>query len=403
MSADDQLPAHSEHSPSSAEGWTNCADYINANQGLPDVSSWEAAEGTAAHWIRNECLTRDMDAFEFIGHIQKIGEWEFQWTADDAMLLQPGINWLRSHGGQFYGEHRVDLTKWLGHDSFGRPQGGTLDGGIVTGPNEDDPIIIDDEKWGRGVPVSPVRNKQTMLYALGFWDAIARHKTKSTTFLLSIDQPRHMTGGGKWRVSLAELLAFGEWVKARADATRAPNPPRTASEKGCLWCRRKNAPGGCGTLDAYVLKMLEMEFEDLDEPFLSVPQKVTPDRRRVLIDHTKMITDWLDALYARCMEDALAGMPAGGLKAVLGRKDSDRWIDEKGQATPAVVSVLGAKSFTQKLISPTATAKAVDTDSFDWTLKIEPLIKRGQRKPTLVDISHDLPAIVSGEEFDDLD
>lgn len=393
-----ELPpaAHAEYSPSSSEGWAICADYINANRGCADVTSWEAAEGVAAHWIRNECLTQGEDASNFIGHVQKVGTWEFEWADDDARLLQPGINWLRSHTGTLYGEHWVDLTEWLGRDSQGRRQGGTLDVGIIC---EDGLVIVDDEKWGRGIAVTAERCKQEMLYGLGF-AAEQGITDPDTRFLLSIDQPRHIAGGGRWETTLRELLEFGEWIKTRVAATKAPNPPRTASPKGCQWCRRKQAPGGCPTLDAYIIDLLGQEFDDLDFPPIALPQGLTPDRRRVVIDHAKMISDWLDTMYRQCLGDALAGLPTGGLKAIEGRKDADRFHDTKA-ATPVVEGILGDRSFTKSLISPTEARKRI-TDDFDLLL-VEPLIKRGQKKPMLVPISHEKPAIVSAEEFDELE
>jgi hypothetical protein len=50
-------------------------------------------------------------------------------------------------------------------------QHGTLDRAILI--PEQNRLIINDLKWGRGIPVSPVRNKQMVLYALGFWDSCA--------------------------------------------------------------------------------------------------------------------------------------------------------------------------------------------------------------------------------------
>lgn len=391
MTPEDDIPAHSEHGPSSAEGWMNCPDYINANRGLPDDQSWEAAEGTFAHIISDECLTTGTDADEYIGRTETVGQWQFTWTDDDAWLLQIGLDWLRQHTGEFYSEQRVEITEWTGLDSQGRRQYGTLDRALIT----DEFCIISDLKWGRGVPVRPVRNKQLMIYALAFSRTLDNPPTR---FIIDIDQPRHPGGGGRWETTLDELLAFGEEVRRAADATRQPNPPRIATEKGCMWCRRKNAPGGCGTLDEYVVRLLQMEFEDLDNPPIVMPVGLTPERRRVLFDHRKMIEDWLKRNDAELFEQALTGDRPGGLKVIEGRKDADRF--EKG-AEEAVVPILGDSSFTKKLISPTQVAKRIDPDSFDWLL-IEPHIRRGKRKLTLVPEDDPRPAITSAAEFDDL-
>jgi hypothetical protein len=172
---DDEL-AHAKLSPSSAEGWSTCLDYVFANEGLPDEDSEPAAEGTVAHGFSDACFSFGVDPYDFVGTTTEYKGFSFEWTEDDADLLYPGIERIRALPGTFYGEHRVSLLKWLGPDQFG-----TLDRGVVS----DDLITISDLKWGRGVPVSPIRNKQLMLYALGFWWNVARHVSKATASTLT--------------------------------------------------------------------------------------------------------------------------------------------------------------------------------------------------------------------------
>jgi hypothetical protein len=393
----EDLPDHAENSPSSSEAWSTCADYINANRGLPDETSWQAAEGTMAHTISEECLQNGQDAADFIGQTFTVGQFSFTWTEDDAMLLQHGIDETRATPGKFFGEHRVDLTEWLGYDTLGRPQGGTLDRGILS----PDCVVISDLKWGRGVPVRPHANKQLQLYALGFG---REHgiTDPATPFVLRIDQPRNMSGGGEWRTTWGELLEFGTWIRERADATRAPNPPRTASNSACMWCRRKIAKGSCATFETYIMDLLGMELEDLDPPaVLTLPEGLTPARRRTLIEHSKMITTWLDQMEEAALADALAGADAGGLKPVYGRKSPDAWLD--GKAAEVVVGgILGARTFNQRLITPTQCAKQIPEDSFDRLL-IEPLIKRGERKPVLAPPEDERPPIVTAKQIAELD
>jgi hypothetical protein len=157
---------HSPYGPSQAEGWSNCLDYVWANRGLPDLNLKVAAEGTFAHIISDECLLLGGDAYDYIGQRVKVSDWTFEWTLDDADLLQPGLDWVREQGGIFFGERQVDVSAWT------IPyQHGTLDRGIIV--PEQNLLIINDLKWGRGIPVSPVRNKQESLYALGFWNEVA--------------------------------------------------------------------------------------------------------------------------------------------------------------------------------------------------------------------------------------
>src|SRR5690625_7451967 len=89
-------------------------------------------------------------------------------------------------------------------DTWIPDQFGTVDTLIV----RPDLIIVNDFKGGRWVAFDADNNLQMMLYALGAWDQIARHKTEATDFLLVIDQPRARGQGSEWRTTLRELLIF---------------------------------------------------------------------------------------------------------------------------------------------------------------------------------------------------
>jgi hypothetical protein len=372
-----------------------CLDYPNAVAGLPNEDSEFSVEGTIAHGISDDCLSLGFEPHDFIGLQTKFGPWQFEWTEDDADLLAVGIEEVRSMPGQFFGEQFVDLSKWLGPN-----EGGTLDRMIIS-PSL---YVINDLKWGRGVPVSPVKLKQTMLYGLGGWENIGRHISDAKEFLFIIDQPRCPGGGGEWRCSLEELLAFGEEARAAAEATRLPNPPRVASDKGCHWCLRRKTPDGCHAYDAYNLNMLGMMFEDIDEAdAICLPppldNQMTPERRAYLLRHKTMIEQWLETMQENTLIDALEGRPTPGQKAIEGRRPARKWFDPVGADT-ALQSVFGEKRFTQKLKSPTQVEKEIPPEKWSALL---PLVKQGQPKPTLVPEGDARPAIRPlAEAFDDL-
>lgn len=395
MTAYDTGPAHAKLSPSSANGWMTCPDYPNANEGLDDTSSEAAAEGTYAHEISDLCLTYGFEAYDFIGQTREVEGYTFTWDEDDAELLQQGIELTRSYQGRFYGEHRVNLSEWLGPNQFG-----TLDRGVIT----DDVIRIIDLKWGRGIPVSPVENKQLRIYALGFWQNIARHVTSATRFSIEIDQPRCAGGGGIWETTLEDLLRFGEEARAAAEATRQPDPPRVASASGCLWCKRRSAPGGCEEFDRFNLDLVSMKFEDLDDedaPELPSPIRMSPARRSYVLQHRQMFEKWLDGLHASCMTDALAGHATDGLKAVEGRKSPDKWVEDRDAVAASLVPLLGDKSFTKKLITPSQVAKTLKPDEVK---ALDSLIIRGVKKPILVPEADARPALSTAQsKFDDDD
>lgn len=393
------MSAHAKLGPSGADRWMVCAGSPAAEEGLPDDVSEFAAEGTFAHQISEECLAFGLDPFDFIGHRLVVEGYSFEWSEDDAEQLAFGITQVRDFGGQFFGEHRVDLTHWLGPDQFG-----TLDRGIKL----PDLIVIDDLKWGRGLPVSPIENKQLMLYGLGFWHAHARetHKDPNTRILLIVDQPRCSGGGGEWETTLGRLIEFGEEARAAAERTRDPNAARTASEKGCMFCKRRTAPGGCETFDEFMLDLVGSKFESLDDdiaicapPYLPLTG-MTPDRRAHILRHRKLFENWLETLHDQHLDDCIRGLPGGGLKAVEGRKSPDKWFD-KQKADDALLPLLGDDRFNPKLKTPTQALKEIDEAG---KAAIDPLIDRGTKKPVLVGEQDARPAVLTLEQkFEDVE
>jgi len=385
---DDDL-AHAPLGPSAAEGWATCSDYVNANAGLPDEPTFPAAEGTAAHAISDLCLTLGFDAADFIGTTTKILEWEFTWTAEDAALLQRGIDRVRALGGQFYGERRVDIAHWTIPGQFG-----TLDRAVLVLIDGVWWIFIIDLKWGRW-PVYPVDNKQLVLYALGFWNDIARHIVGEAPvrFHLEIDQPRSAGGGGVWQTSLDTLLRAGDWLRERATETQVPYPERTASEKGCAFCRRKLLKnGGCSTYDTFNRLLIGAKFDEEPEVTALVPQAaLTPEQRAFVLSHKKMISTWLEQLEAQELEDFLAGRPTPGRKAVVDTQKGTRakWKNEK-EAEAALVPLIGEKSFTKKLITPAQARKQISKEDF---AKIASVINPGESGKSMVPLEDARSAI----------
>jgi len=413
------MSAHARLSPSSSTGWANCPAFPDVNAEYPDEDNEAAAEGTAAHGISDFCLTYGLDAYDLIGTVTKITgkrlktvrqsdgtliktdeledvHFRFEWTEDDADYLQPGLDWVREQPGQFFGEARVDLSDWLGDGQFG-----TMDRAILA----DNQFAISDLKYGRGIPVQAVGNKQLRIYALGAWKAYASHITdRDFPVIIHVDQPRNSAGGGIWRITLGELFDFGEQIRHAAARTRLPNPPRIPTPDGCLWCKGKES---CAEFHEYNLQMLDIDgledLDDLDELTLPDPDRLTPERLRVILEHRPMITKWLEGVHATLFRNVMNGGNGAGLKLVEGRKSADAWRD-KGAAQTALTQLIGDKATKKVLITPTQAGKSISKE--DWQPVFEKHVIVGARKPTLVDEADDRPAIESyadASDFDDLD
>lgn len=361
---------------------------------FPEETSEFSSEGTAAHTVREMCLRDNRNVEEFVGEKIVADGIEFEVTEDWVGYLQPGIDRIREFKGSWVFEYRVEMEPWI-------PEGfGTLDAGGIS----DDLIIIDDLKFGRGVAVGAERNKQLMIYALGFWMNYARHKTDAKRFLLRIDQPRVPGRGSEWEVSLDELLKFAEKVAAAALATLDPEAPLNPTPEACRFCRASRN-SACYALDQFVLSLLGLGLDDLDksrnqEPDMIEYDKLDPERRSYVLTHAGMIRSWLNNLHANALSDAQAGEPVPGFKAVATLGDRS-WADEAEVEEFLKGKIPQRDIYVQKLKSPTQMEKVVGTRT--WA-KVEKMIIRPEGKPALVPESDPRPALIPlNDLLDDLE
>lgn len=388
------MSEHARLSPSAAVRWMTCPGSVRKEDAFPDETSEFAAEGTAMHLVREKALLEGRPVSDYVGDVIEVEGLKFEVTADWPGWIQPGIDFLLEQGGELFVEERVLLDTWLPE------QFGTVDSIVV----RDDLIIVSDFKGGRGLVVDAERNLQMMLYALGAWDNIARHKTKTTDFLLVIDQPRVPGKGSEWRTTLQELLVFAEEASAAAIATLDPDAPLVPTPLGCQFCRASRN-SACYALDQFVLSLLGLTLDDLDNPRNQDPEmieydKLDPERRSYVLQHASMIRSWVNNLHGNALNDAQTGQPVPGFKAVATLGDRT-WTDEAEAEAFLKGKIPQKDMYVQKLKSPTQMEKVVGTRT--WA-KAEELIHRPDGKPALVPESDPRPALIPLQDLlDDLD
>src|SRR5690606_3882019 len=142
-------------------------------------------------------------------------------------------------------------------------------------------------------------NEQLMIYALAFWDNIARHISDAEDFLLVIWQPFAPGGGGEWTVTLDELLAFGRKLKVAAAETYDPDAPRTPGPKQCKHCEGAKRLT-CKEYDEYNMAILFDDFDEIDRnmavglpPRLPHPKGMSAERRGYILTHRSMFERYL--------------------------------------------------------------------------------------------------------------
>ena len=382
---------HSKVSPSQFQRVMLCPGSVALCATVPESKPTEfAAEGTVFHRVVARCLMYGFEPWDFEDTIQKADGFEIEVTDEMVDHAEAGLQRLEGAlpRNQRY-ETRVHLDKWLPEQS------GTLDVGAF----DDEWIHIWDWKYGAGVAVSPFKNPQLMLYALGFWDQIARHKTRANKFKLWIEQPRNPAGGGDWEVDLDYLLQFGKKARRVLDKAYSKNAELNAGEKQCQFCPAK---GKCPAYDKFSLDIISAKFEDLDQsgpPDLDT--KMTMRRRAYVVRYADMFKDWLKTQHDIILDAAKKGDDTFMVKAIEGRRARSKWADES-KAEAFMRRHINDYSVT-KLISPAQAKKKLGGETYHELIEAK-LVIEGQPKPALVPVDDPRPAIQSiASKFDNLD
>lgn len=376
-------PAHASFAPSAAESWMHCYGYVNATRGLPREDTDYTLEGMLAHEANEDCLRFGFDASNLIGSVYELDGFTFEVDEEISEQMQPGIDEIREFGGELFIEHRVDLSRWM-PEQFGR-----LDTAVL----RKDLMIIRDFKWGMGVPVSPIKNKQMMTYAAGFWDNIARHRANIKRVLLLIDQPRHSAGGGQWECGIDDILDHMEDARKAFKLGSKPDAPRRAGEKACFWCPKKLAKnGGCAEYEDFMESTIAEAMQDYEESgkIFKPVNEISMKRRLRLYKHSSMITKYLDLVHADLLDRAMNYGDVPKMKAVAGRKGRKKWVDPE-KAKKFLSRRLDEEDlYKVELVSPSVAEKKLPRQE---RVLLKKLYVQGEGKPVLVREEDRRPAL----------
>lgn len=230
--------AHAKLSPSSSSRWLYCTASAEQVQKYKNKTYKATLEGTLAHEIGALCLQDKINPENFLNkrysdffndHQDK--KYIDQIICDKAMVnhIQGYIDYCNSFsiGADIFIETKVNFSNWV-KNGFG-----TSD--FISIKNEQCNII--DFKYGVVVPVSPERNTQAMIYALGVYQDF-RSDYYIKNFNLHIYQPR-IGNIGSWSISLKDLLKWSKFLKQQASKCFTKKATYEPSLKTCKWCSHK--------------------------------------------------------------------------------------------------------------------------------------------------------------------
>lgn len=420
------MSAHAIYSPSAATRWMTCTGSIAMCEDEPDSTSEYADEGTAAHFLGAECLTHGARPTTYIGRQIIIHSGEAMWhspdviadstfTVDADMAAAVGIYVQAVEEYAIGGELLVERRLPIGHLTGEEGAEGTGDAVIL----RDGEIIICDLKFGRGVEVSAIDNRQLKIYALGALEAYGLLGDFKRVRLVII-QPRVSAAPSEWDISIEDLERFaGEVRQAANDARIAlqfkanwidsaePSAYLNPTEDACRFCKAK---AKCPALRAMVLANVADDFVNLDEPIApqlegAVDRVKASDDAHLdsLFPALGLIELFVAAVRSAIEARALAGAVFNNCKLVQGKRGNRQWRDPaEAEQMLKAMRLKVEEMYDLKLISPTTAEKltkpADETGKpligpRQWP-KLAALVVQRDGQPTIAPISDKRPALV---------
>ena len=454
------MSGHAFFSPSGAPAAMLCNLKPWREKDYPDMPNEASDEGTAAHFLLEQCLEKKVEAAHFMGtRIQvRDGNAEFhtggQYPVGRDMVheIQKTLDVIHTlaHGATIYPEQTLSIEFITGEEGAT----GTSDTVIIKGKT----AIIADLKYGRGVQVFAEGNEQLLIYgasAVADFDALGEIEEVE----LHILQPR-LNHFDVWKLSVTEMNERIEVIRQTAAKILAGPEGLTAvpGPKQCKFCKDAT----CVERTDFNLQLITSDFVDLDKGFVEVsvaqaekllaqsfgvkPAAINfevydldhsphsesghrfvvkkpsirpaleaaeaklPDasdeRLATLMDAADMIEGFAKAVRAEVERRLLAGkFTDARYKLVEGRQGARSWVsEEEAEAALKAMRLKVDQMYDFKLISPTTAEKVLkEANPRKWT-KLQPLIGRSDGKPSVAPASDKRPALnlAIAEQFEEL-
>lgn len=364
--------SHALLSPSSASRWLACTPSARLEAEFPDTAATAAAEGTLAHALgeaKIRLAAKMISKAEFNRIHKQIqadklyGGAEMEDHTDEycAFVMERYAEaQSRTADAKLFVETRLDMSRWV-------PEGfGTADVVIVA----DHVADFVDLKYGKGVEVSAVENRQMMLYGLGVLDLfdiqfdIARVR-------MTIYQPR-IGNISEWDMASEDLAAWAATELEPAAKLAFAGEGEYKPGKHCQFCRARVS------CRAHAEHQLEIARHDFKAPALIGDEDISD-----ILSRAASFKSWVKEVEDYALEQAVNnGKRWPGFKLVEGR--SNRMYKDPEQ----VASKLLAAGFKpemvyepQTLFGITAMEKNIGKKTFAELL--EGLIIKPTGKPTL--------------------
>ncbi len=310
--------AHAALGASSAHRWMACPGSIRLSEAAPPQGrSVHSDEGTAAHELAERALSTGLPASTWIGTALE----GVEVTEDMAAHVQTYVDIcreLQQAADRVWIEHKFSLGKL----NPPGPMFGTNDFACYVAATKT--LYIRDLKFGQGVVVEVVGNKQLRYYALGALLSPDMEGLPIDTIDIGIVQPRAYHPDGVCRtepVPVMDLLEFtGELLQAAA-ATQDPAAPLAVGSH-CRFCPAK---AFCPEQKRVAEDTALIAFSDV-QPTPPAPETLPQQVFEEILGKLDVLEDWIVALKQRAQRELEAGRPVKGFKLVQ-KRATRKWTD----------------------------------------------------------------------------
>jgi Protein of unknown function (DUF2800) len=328
------LNAHATLGASSAYRWMECPGSIRLCRGIQSPSSVYAEEGSAAHYLAEQCLRRNDNAEKYL-------EWFVGFNANEAGFLMekdPTIRELDKGISSFPVTEEMADAVQVYLDTIRKDQIDFPDAQIMIEKKFDlsalypgmfgtndcclaEPfgkLIVYDFKYGRGHAVNVEDNPQLRYYALG-----AYQDEDFFDIEIVIVQPRARHKDGqvrRWTTNAAELRDWaGKVLISAAKATEDPAAPLKAGDH-CKFCP---ALPSCPEIHRHAMEVAKSDFSTIALP---PADQLSKDDLIKVLQSEEILKTWLNSVARYAQQLLINGESLPGYKLVQ-RKTNRRWID----------------------------------------------------------------------------
>lgn len=364
------MAKHAILSASGASRWLACPPSARLEQNYPNSTSDFAREGTLAHELGELTLQKELKLIstrKYNSEFKKIEVNEL-FTKDmpdyvdiyvDTCMEKVAEAKAKTPDAVISLEQRLNFSRWV-------PEGfGTGDMVVIA----DGTIEIIDLKYGKGVPVSAIGNKQMRLYALG---AIAEYEFlyDIENVKMTIIQPR-LDSISTDEIKAEDLLKWAEEeLKPKAELAFKGEGEFCAGDH-CGFCRAK------AVCKARADKNLELAKYEFKESTLLEKEEIAD-----ILGRVKEFTKWAKDVQDYALQEALNGAEFPGWKVVEGRANR-KYTDEA-----RIGEILIGQGFLEDIIYTKKLTGITEMESALGKKEVNRLIgdyiEKPQGKPVLV-------------------